>query len=64
MVSNVTLKGTVGKAFLETMFFLEIIQKAFWMEYEDVAKAGIGLMNADLQRTGKITLSASEKLIH
>jgi hypothetical protein len=60
VVSKVIWKAIVAKAFLETMFFfLELIQKEgpSLLEYaEGMAKASIGLMNANQQGRGKATL--------
>ena len=49
VVNKVIWRGIKGKAFLETIFFLGIIQTKgpSLLEYADVAKANIGLMNAD-----------------
>ena len=50
VVSKVISKEIVGKTFLEIMFFLGTIQKegpSLLEHAEGVARAGIGLMNAD-----------------
>ena len=51
VAEKVTLKGTVNRTFLETIFYKN---NPSHLDYaEDKAKAGIRLMNADQQGTSR-----------
>lgn len=63
MVNNDILKEIVGKIFLQTNFFLEIIhtEGPSLLEYTDnVVKARIRLITTDQQGSGKATLCHQE----
>ena len=59
VANKVTLKGTVNRVFLETMFFLSIIQTEHpsLLDYaESVTMVDIGKINVDQQGTFKVIL--------
>ena len=64
VVNKATLKGTANRVFLETLFFLSIIQIELFLldNAEGVAKADTGVMNVDQQGTVKVTLCYQEML--
>ena len=59
VINKIIWKGIVGKVFLETILLSRDNpnRKSSLLEcMEAVAKAGIGVMNADQQGSGKVTL--------